>query len=169
MHFENVNVFGEPLFRRTLQVSRGCLADKLQGRLIELRSTAKGLVHRQYIRLASKTADALDAPDKGGHVSCLGALEFRFGGSFGQEPRQFLINRFFDPLQVTFGPGGDNNPELSADLTGIDVGRYIRRRLLVIDQPLVEPRGFARGEHPADQLQVTRVRFTVRRNVPHFV
>ena len=139
----------------------------LQDFLIELRVAAIRLVHRQNVRLPTETADALAASNKIGNISGLGALQFLLGRACRKQPGNLLVHAFLDSRHVITGPGRGHNPELTADLTPINESGHVSRALVVIDQPLVKSGGLAGSEGAADQFQVARVRFSVRRHVPH--
>ena len=123
----------------------------------------------QNVALAAEPADPLDAAHEAGPGAGLDARQFGRRRAVAEEPRQLLVQRRLDGLDVGAGAGRHDHVELAADLAALDVGERARRDLVAVDQALVEPRRLAVGEHVGGDRQQVVVRVAGLGHVPDLV
>ena len=97
----------------------------------------------------------------------LRALELRRRGAGRDEARELLVEGLLHRLQVAARLRVGEEPELARDLAVVDERLHARRAAILVNQPVVEPRGLPAGEDVEGEAEVRDVLRPIRRNVVH--
>ena len=128
-----------------------------------------GVICVQPVGFSTKCAQPLQAAHKSCFLNSLGLGQLLRRNPLGPELLQFSVYRLFQLLRCMPFPGGDSNPERTAQFAGGLVGADVLRYLHIINQRSVEPRRFARREDASRQAKLRVSRRIERRRVPGVV
>ena len=146
----------DPLARRREDLLLRGAVQHAERVLVEVGAAAVDGVLGQDVRFAAEPADLLDAADEPGANLGLGALELGARRAFGEEPRELLVERALDGPQIL--PFGRRRiDDVGArDLVDHRKRAGVGRDLVLVNEPLVEPRRLAARQHEVGELQVRR-------------
>ena len=169
VHLEHVHAVREP-GTRGLGHGRGRrLPRARQACLVEVRTAAPDRALRQDVGLAAEAADPLDAAHEAGQPLDARAIELVRRDAVLQQPGELLVDRLLHLCQLAAGPCRGLDHEGAADLGSALERRDVGRDLLVVDQPLVQARALARGEHTRNEVELVVLGRAPLRRVPHLV
>src|SRR5436189_2978857 len=166
MDLDDEVTVARPARSRRAQIGRRGGGDALPGDLVVVGVAGVDLVHRQYVGLAAEPADPLDPANEAGAILGLDAPQLARRRARAEELRELLIDRALDAGQVAARLCGPAYPEAAPDLAQVHVGSDIGRDLLVVHEPLVEPRSRPRRQHIAHEIEIVAVRGTELRDIP---
>ena len=158
MHLDDERLALDPLARDAEHLLLRRAVQELERVLVEVGPAAVHGVLGEDVGLAAEAADLLDAANEAAAHLGLDAIELGSRRPFGEEARELLVERLLYGFEVLTFARGRIDDVRAGDLVDHRERAGVGRDLVLVNEPLIEPRRFAAREDVIGELQSTSIR-----------